>query len=72
MSKSNNPTYIAERLARTKIRKATRKNKRWDNLRIYGRGDSRCHECGNAMTWCSTCDMWSRHCCVDYGTCQCN
>ena len=31
-----------------------------------------CPDCGGTMTWCSCCCMYSQHCCVDYGTCQCS
>ena len=31
-----------------------------------------CPDCGGVMTWCTCCDMYSQHCCVDYGTCGCS
>jgi hypothetical protein len=44
------------------------KNKYW----VFGQGDSTCPDCGGQMHWCSTCQMWSKSCCVDWGTCQCS
>lgn len=35
-------------------------------------GNGRCPHCGGQMTWCSHCMVWSRTCCIDYGTCQCS
>lgn len=32
----------------------------------------RCPECGGEMTWCELCQMWSRTCCEDFGTCECS
>jgi hypothetical protein len=32
----------------------------------------KCPDCSGYMSWCSCCDMWSKYCCVDYGTCQCS
>lgn len=31
-----------------------------------------CTECGGHMTWCDLCNMWSRTCCDEYGTCMCS
>ena len=31
-----------------------------------------CEKCGGVMSWCNTCQMWTRNCCTDYGTCQCS
>lgn len=31
-----------------------------------------CYECGGNMSWCSCCEMYTRTCCVDYGTCMCS
>lgn len=30
-----------------------------------------CPDCGGQMSWCSCCQMFSQHCCVDWGTCLC-
>ena len=32
----------------------------------------RCEECGGQMEWCDTCQMWSRTCCEEFGSCQCS
>lgn len=32
----------------------------------------RCPFCGGKMTWCEGCGMWSKTCCQDWGSCQCN
>jgi len=72
MSKSKDPTYIAERLKRTKIRKEKRKDNRREKYRRYGRGNATCDMCGGFMSWCSGCEVWSSTCCCDYGTCQCS
>ena len=71
MSKSKDPAYLKIRLERSYLRKENRKEKRQKKYLRYGRGSSKCVSCGNAMTWCSCCEMWSSTCCEDYGTCQC-
>jgi len=35
-------------------------------------GSGWCDMCGGEMTWCESCQVWSRKCCQDYGTCQCS
>ncbi len=72
MSKSKDSIYLAERLRRTAIRKAKRKEDRAYKYYRYGRGNSECSMCGGSMTWCSGCQVWSSTCCCDYGTCQCS
>jgi hypothetical protein len=37
----------------------------------HGQRGPQC-ECGGYTTWCSHCRVWSRTCCVEYGTCQCS
>ncbi|MBN1117790.1 MAG: hypothetical protein JXA77_11330 [Bacteroidales bacterium] len=65
--------YNEERIRRTYIRKEKRRRKYADSLWNYGRpSESTCPNCGGTMHWCSTCQMWSRSCCVEYGTCQCS
>jgi hypothetical protein len=32
----------------------------------------RCDSCGGREQWCSCCQMWTKTCCVDYGTCMCS
>jgi hypothetical protein len=34
--------------------------------------ERRCEDCGGWMTWCESCEMWSRSCCQEYGTCMCS
>ena len=31
-----------------------------------------CDRCGEDMSWCNSCQMFTQTCCVDYGTCQCS
>lgn len=70
--KNKEVEYKAEGLRRAYIRKQARKQERKEKHRRYGQGNSTCSMCGGAMTWCSCCEMWSSHCCCDYGTCQCS
>ena len=64
--------YQTERLRRAYLRKETRKQARQTKYWRYGRGDGTCPDCGGQMSWCSCCQVWSKSCCVDYGTCQCS
>jgi hypothetical protein len=34
--------------------------------------NNRCEVCGGQMSWCEGCQMWSRTCCDEYGTCMCS
>lgn len=34
--------------------------------------DTECSNCGGELSWCSSCMMYSRTCCEEYGTCQCS
>lgn len=34
--------------------------------------NSICPYCYGEMKWCDGCQMWSRVCCEEYGTCQCS
>lgn len=44
-----------------------------DDYKYETNGDpSKCEECGGDMTWCEGCGVWSRTCCVAYGTCMCS
>jgi hypothetical protein len=54
-------------LANTVIRKQARKDKRKSSWRMKYK---ECPDCGGQMVWC--CDMWSRVCCYEYGTCPCS
>jgi hypothetical protein len=56
-------------LENTKWRKKLRKDIRAINKsnRLH---EKECPDCGGMMIWC--CDMWSRVCCYDYGTCPCS
>lgn len=51
MSKSKNPIYLAERLRRTKVRKAKRKEKRRENKR-YNHANATWYENGKCMQNC--------------------
>lgn len=31
-----------------------------------------CDDCGGEKQWCTTCQMWTQICCVEYGTCMCS
>lgn len=65
--------YQAERLRRVKLRKEKRKDKRKTKYWLYGKpSESKCPYCGGQMSWCRSCEMWSRSCCEEYGTCQCS
>lgn len=36
-------------------------------------GDTKtCEDCGGLMTWCSCCLVYTKTCCVEYGTCMCS
>jgi hypothetical protein len=32
----------------------------------------KCDWCDGEKQWCSVCQVYTRTCCVDYGTCQCS
>jgi hypothetical protein len=32
----------------------------------------KCEWCGGEKKWCSVCQVYTRTCCHDYGTCQCS
>jgi len=34
--------------------------------------DNTCPDCGGTMEWCESCEMWSKTCCDDFGTCECS
>lgn len=34
--------------------------------------EAKCENCGGTKKWCPVCRVWSRTCCVEYGTCQCS
>lgn len=46
------------------------RNKR-HRANVLDRGKE-CPYCGGRMSWCSCCEVWSRTCCEEYGTCQCS
>ena len=61
--------YKAERYRRAFERKTKRKvNKKYR----FNRRHKECPDCGGLMRWCSGCEMWTKTCCVDYGTCMCS
>lgn len=49
-----------------------RRTKRFKSYNERPHGDSNCYLCGGTMSWCSCCNVYSRNCCVPYGTCQCS
>lgn len=56
-----------------KIRRAA--NRRDKNKARNNRVKSRwryCDSCGGREQWCSCCKVWTKTCCVDYGTCMCS
>lgn len=38
----------------------------------HGDEGEECPDCHEQMTWCSACVQWTKTCCQDYGSCQCN
>jgi len=34
--------------------------------------ESECEYCSCKKSWCTSCEMFSRNCCEEYGTCQCS
>jgi hypothetical protein len=64
--------YDEEGRRRMVIRKQKRLDKWSTKAHLYGRGTKKCNMCGGQMTWCSCCEVWSSHCCVEWGTCQCS
>lgn len=60
-------------LVRANKRKIERKARRAHKIWLHGpSGRGICPYCGNHMTWCSSCQMWSSYCCEEYGTCMCS
>jgi hypothetical protein len=51
-----------------------RKKKRLDKFvtKVTEHKSSTCSWCGGEKRWCSCCDMWTRTCCEEYGTCMCS
>lgn len=46
-----------------------------EDLPVYQRGyldDETCPDCGGEMTWCTSCNQWSKDCCEPWGTCMCS
>jgi hypothetical protein len=73
--KNKEAEYKAEGLRRAYIRLNERAVK-WRKRGERGGGSlhngKECSYCGGQMRWCQGCQMWSRVCCEDYGTCQCS
>ena len=61
--------YYQVKLDRARIRRRERNRKRQLNKNLHG---EICPHCHGVMTWCTICEMWSRYCCEEYGTCQCS
>ena len=59
-----------ERVQRRKARKGENNRNNYHQRR--DRNAPSCEQCGGQMSWCSCCEMYSRNCCVDYGTCWCS
>ena len=34
--------------------------------------ESVCNLCGDKMSWCECCQVFTSTCCCEYGTCQCS
>ncbi len=43
-----------------------------EDLRRNAFGTQYCPDCGGNMTWCTLCEVYTKTCCVEYGTCLCN
>jgi hypothetical protein len=69
-NKDNEIIYKEEGLKRIKERKRKRLQKFITNVTEHK--NSRCSWCGGEKRWCSSCDMWTRTCCEEYGTCMCS
>ena len=65
--------YNAEELAKKRyyasLRRAARTKRHRQNQRDRG---EECPKCFGLMSWCSCCEVWSRTCCEEYGTCACS
>lgn len=61
--------YKEIRIERAYFRRRERNKTHWQNKRDRG---EECPYCGGVMSWCSTCQMWSKVCCSEYGTCACS
>ena len=48
-------------------RKQVERRRDWFNNRT-----EHCDQCGGQQSWCSCCQMFTRNCCVPYGTCMCS
>ena len=70
--KNKEAEYKAEGLRRMAIRKQERLDNWSKRVYNYGRGTEKCESCGGYMSWCRTCQVWTRNCCVEWGTCQCS
>ena len=56
-----------------KNRRYARCEKRRERYRNRNRvRTARCDSCGGQMVWCSFCKVFTKTCCVDYGTCLCS
>lgn len=70
--KNKEAEYKAIGLGRIAARKQNRLNNWTERVYNFGRGTQKCEYCGNNMSWCGICQVWSSSCCIDYGTCQCS
>lgn len=44
----------------------------YEDVYTYDGDTKRCEDCGGEMKWCTSCNMYSKTCCDDYGTCACS
>ena len=69
-NKEQENKYKEEGLRRIKERKKKRLQKFVN--RVTEHKNSKCSWCGGQKRWCDICEMWSRSCCEEYGTCMCS
>ena len=61
-----------EEKRQAKWRKRYNKRKRNFELKRLRPRYQRCPSCGGQMSWCSSCEQWTKVCCHDWGTCMCS
>lgn len=64
---SNPPLEELEDMFRMRYGFNLKKDKKMED-----QDDSRCEDCGGEMLWCDCCNMWTKTCCIEYGTCMCS
>lgn len=58
------------RIARRKKRKGENNNRNYDRRRDDNAPI--CNDCGKQQSWCGLCRVYSKTCCIPYGTCACS